>query len=182
MTARIFLAALGTAAFALPAAAAITVIGNSAARLCYEASESQLRTGAGIDNCDRALATENLTRHDTVATHVNRGILRLRKGRIDGAIEDFDSAIALDPGQAEAYLNKGLALLRMPGGPDQALPLFDTALQRNTRKPALAYYGRAVAHELGGRVRDAYRDYRQASRLDPKWRDPKTQLARFTVR
>ena len=182
MTARIFLFALGAAGLSIPAAAAVTVIGNSAARLCYEASESQIRTGVGIDNCDRALETENLSRYDTVATHVNRGILRMRKGRIDDAIADFDAAIELDPRQAEAYLNKGLALLRMPGGPEQALPLFDSALQRNTRKPALAYYGRAVAHELGGRIRDAYRDYRQASRLEPKWRDPKTQLARFTVR
>ena len=182
MTARTFLFALGAAAFAFPAAAAITVIGNSAARLCYDAAESPLRSGAGIDHCDQALEVENLNRHDTVATHVNRGILRLRRGRIDEAIVDFDAAIALDPGQAEAYLNKGLALLRLPEGPDQALPLFDSAIQHKTRKPALAYYGRAVAHELGGRIRDAYRDYRHASRLDPDWRDPKTQLARFTVR
>jgi Flp pilus assembly protein TadD len=117
-----------------------------------------------------------------VATHVNRGILKLRKGSVDGAIADFDRAIALDSGEAEAYLNKGMALLRLPGSGEQAVGLFDTALAKKTRKPAFAYYGRAIAHELNGRIPDAYRDYRQASALEPKWRDPRNELARFTVR
>ena len=55
-------------------------------------------------------------------------------------------------------------------------------VKKNTRRPAIAYYGRAVAHELGGNVKQAYRDYRQASLIEPKWRDPQTELARFTVR
>ena len=59
--------------------------------------------------------------------------------------------------------------------------MFDSALEKKTRRPELAYYGRAVAHELTGEVRAAYRDYRQASRLDPKWRQPKADLARFKV-
>jgi hypothetical protein len=59
--------------------------------------------------------------------------------------------------------------------------MFDTAIAKKTRRPELAYYGRAVAHELAGQVRAAYQDYRQASRLDPKWRQPKLELARFRV-
>ena len=182
MTASKFLFALGFAAAAVPSAAAVTVIGNSSARLCFEASESRVPTGAGIENCDRALTSENLSRYDMVATLVNRGILKLRKRDLDSAIADFDSAIKLDPRQAEAYLNKGLAILRMPDGADRAVPLFDTALARKTRKPALAYYARGVAHELGGRTRQAYFDYRQASLLAPDWSDPREQLSRFSVR
>jgi hypothetical protein len=39
-----------------------------------------------------------------------------------------------------------------------------------------------VANELSGHVRAAYEDYRQASLLDPTWKDPKADLARFRVR
>jgi tetratricopeptide (TPR) repeat protein len=170
------------AALAAPAHAAITVVGNSFARVCYNAAESRFGGTEAIGDCDQALRQENLGGSDTVATYVNRGILKLRTGGIEAAIADFDRAIELDPGEAEAYLNKGMALLRLPNGEQRALGLFDAALARKTRKPAIAYYGRGVANELSGNIRQAYRDYRQASALEPKWRDPKDQLARFTVR
>jgi hypothetical protein len=34
---------------------------------------------------------------------------------------------------------------------------------------------------MAGQVGAAYRDYRQASLIDPKWRQPKEELARFRV-
>ena len=34
---------------------------------------------------------------DLVATYVNRGILKLRRGQIEAAIADFDAALRLDP-------------------------------------------------------------------------------------
>jgi tetratricopeptide (TPR) repeat protein len=180
---RLFLVTAAALAIAGPAAAAVTVIGNSSARLCFEATETLLTPRAdSMRRCDEALQMEALSDYDRVATLVNRGILKLRSGKVDDAIVDFDAASARDPRQPEAYLNKGLALLRQPGGWEQAMPLFDTALERETRKPALAYYGRAVAHELAGRLREAYRDYQQASRTDPKWSMPMKELARFRVK
>ncbi|MFN3388558.1 MAG: tetratricopeptide repeat protein [Allosphingosinicella sp.] len=162
-------------------AAQAVVLGHSSARLCYEAADSRgATTKQSLDRCDQALAEEALSRHDEVATYVNRGILKLRQNRIDAAIADFDAAIARDPDQAEAYLNKGVASLRREQWA-QALPLFDTALAKETIRPAIAHYGRAVAHEMGGNVRQAYNDYREASRLAPKWRDPQVELSRFTV-
>ncbi len=182
MKLRTFLFAAGAALAATPAIAAVTVVGNSSARLCYDAAESGAVGAQGMGYCDKALREENLSSYDTVATHVNRGILKLRRNDLDDAIADFDRAISMDPQQAEAYLNKGIAVLRQPGGKDEAVRLFDTAIERNTRRPAIAYYGRAVAHELSGRIRQAYFDYRQASAADPKWAEPKAELARFTVR
>jgi tetratricopeptide (TPR) repeat protein len=172
---------LALAACAVPAAAAVTVLGSTSARMCYEAADARsTQTTDGIRRCDQALAEENLSHYDMVATLVNRGILRLRMNRLDSAIADFDSALANDPNQAEAYLNKGMAVLRQPNGWDAAVPLFNTALAKRTTRPAIAYYGRAVANELGGRVRAAYFDYREA-RLEPKWADPQKELARFNV-
>jgi len=180
MRARLMIAAL-LAAAAVPASAGVVVVGNSDARLCYEAADSPLMPNAGdIRRCDEALLRESLSNYEIVATHVNRGILRLRRGLVDGAVADFDRAIALDPEQPESYLNKGAALIRREN-PQEALQLFTVALERNTTRPALAHYGRAVANEALGNVAAAYRDYRRASELDPDWAEPRADLRRFRV-
>ena len=183
MTIGKFLITAAVAALAVPAAAAVTVIGATSARLCYEAAEARSTPAdSNIDRCDEAIKGEALTEYEMVATYVNRGILKLRMGRIDDAISDFDTAIARNPDEPESYLNKGMAKLRLPNGWDEAVPLFDTAIAKETRRPAIAYYGRAVANELGGRLKQAYHDYREASRIDPEWQDPQRDLARFSVR
>jgi tetratricopeptide (TPR) repeat protein len=177
-----FLVTTAVLLVAAPAFGAVQVIGSSSARLCYEAAETQGKpTAAEVERCDTALSEEALTPDDEVATYVNRGILKLRLGRIAEAATDFDSAIRLDPNEPEAYLNRGMAALRIDDGA-LALSLFDRALAKKTRRPALAYYGRAAAQELSGKLREAYLDYRQASLIEPQWRDPQVELARFTVR
>lgn len=164
-----------------PALGAVSAIGNTAARSCYLAAETGgSPTTDVLRFCDDALV-QSLSHDETVATLVNRGILKSKLGNFDGAISDYDAALSHDPDQAEAYLNKGFALLDLAETGDQAKPLFDTALAKKTRRPELAYYGRGVAHEMSGQVQAAYRDYRQASRMDPKWRQPKLELARFRV-
>ena len=169
------------AAVSVPAFGAVTVIGNSSARMCFEAADSpMLPSNRDVQRCDSALADEALSRHDMVATHVNRGILRLRRGQVPAAIADFDTAIQMDPTQPESYLNKGAALMRLDN-PVEALQLFTIALERNTRRPAIAHFGRAIANEELGNVRDAYRDYQRASELEPDWADPRTELRRFRV-
>ena len=64
--------------------------------------------------------------------------------------------------------------------------LFDSgpeeyAFERNTTRPALAHYGRAIANETMGNLNAAYRDYTAASRIAPEWREPRQELARFRV-
>jgi tetratricopeptide (TPR) repeat protein len=181
MTVRAVLISATALLIAAPAAASITVVGGSLARSCYLAAESQVApTWDDFEACDRALA-DGLNRRDTVATHVNRGVLRLRRGDVNGALRDFDTATALDPREAEAYLNRGVALLRNDRAAE-ALPNFDAALARRTRRPAFAFYGRAGAHEELGNIRAAYADYRRASELEPRWAPPRQELARFRVR
>ena len=180
MRKKLVLAAL-LAAAAAPASAGVFVVGNSDARMCYESAESELLPMVrDIRRCDEALLRESLSNYEIVATHVNRGILRLRRGLLDEAVADFDRAIALDPQQPEAYLNKGAALIRRQN-PQEALQLFTVALEHNTSRPAIAHFGRAVANEELGNLAAAYRDYRRASELDPDWADPRTELLRFRV-
>jgi len=169
------------AALAAPASAAVIVIGNSDARLCFEAADNRLLPSQrDIRRCDDALLRETLSGYEVVATHVNRGILRLRREQTDEAVADFDRAIALDPNQAEAYLNKGAAFIRR-ANPAEAVQLFTVALERNTTRPAVAHYGRAVAQEALGNVAAAYRDFRRASEIAPEWREPRIELTRFRV-
>jgi tetratricopeptide (TPR) repeat protein len=181
MANRTLIVAAAFAAMSVPASAAVTVLGSSDARMCFEAADSTLTPGLSqLRFCDNALGQESLSEHDIVATYVNRGILRLRRNQIEAAITDFDSAIQLDPRQPEAYLNKGAALLRVNNN-SEAAELFSASLENNTRRPELAHFGRAVAYEALGNVRGAYQDYREASALSPHWRDPQIELARFRV-
>ena len=169
------------AAVSVPALGAVTVLGSSSARMCFEAADSPLMPSQrDVRYCDQAFAENAMSQHDTVATYVNRGILKLRRNRIEEAIADFDQAIRLDPRQPEAYLNKGAALIRLNDA-DGALPLFTSALDLHTRRPEIAHFGRAIAYETLGNVREAYADYRRASELDPDWADPQTELQRFRV-
>ena len=169
------------AAVSVPALGAVTVVGSSSARMCFEAADSPLMPSLrDMRYCDEALTQGAISDHDTIATYVNRGILRLRRSQIDVAIADFDRAIALDPQQPEAYLNKGAALIRL-NNPTEALQLFTAALEYHTRRPEVAHYGRAIANETLGNVRAAYNDYRRASELDPDWAEPAAELSRFRV-
>ena len=181
MTTRKLVLAAALAAVAVPASASVMVIGNSAARACYEAADSPLSPQVtDIRGCDGAIRDEALNRDDLVATFVNRGILKLRRNNVNEAILDFDTAIEMNPNQPEAYLNKGAALIRLDN-PSEALRLFTVALERNTTRPELAHFGRAVANETLGNTRAAYNDYRRASELDPDWPDPREELTRFRV-
>jgi tetratricopeptide (TPR) repeat protein len=175
----VFAALLAAAAF--PASASVMVIGSSSARACYEAADSPRNPDLqDYRACDQALRDEALTRENIVATHVNRGILRLRRGQIAMAIADFDDAMRINPAQPEAYLNKGAALMRLENA-TEALPLFTASLERNTIRPEIAHYGRAIANETLGNTRAAYDDYRRASELRPDWEEPRVELRRFRV-
>ena len=173
---------LGAAIAATPAAASVSVLGGSAARQCFQAAESPMMpTTETLDVCDLAITSEPLTDRDMVATYINRGILRVRVGRTGDGISDFNRAIERDPTVAEAWFNRGVALMRT-GDAEQAMPSFQAAVERSTNRPALAYFGRAVANEALGNMPAAYADYRRASELDPDWDRPKSELRRFQVR
>jgi tetratricopeptide (TPR) repeat protein len=113
---------------------------------------------------------------------VNRGIILALRGDHSRALLDYERAIALDPGQPEAYLNKGLLLLRVPQREREALAAIDLAIAKRTTEPALAFFARAVAHEGLGDLSAAYRDYRQAATLAPQWAPPVRELRRFRTK
>jgi len=175
------LAVAAAGGIAASAQASIIVIGSSPGAACYRSARAGVTSPQALRTCDEALASGMLSARETVATHVNRGIVRLLGRNYDGAVADFDRAIKLDPNEPESYLNKGSAFLRMGLPPTQALPLFQEAINRKTRRPELAYYGRGIAHEEAGNLNAAYRDYKRAQELAPRWDEPARELSRFQV-
>lgn len=166
---------------ALPASAAIMTIGGSYAEGCYHAAEARSATPENLNSCDRAFTEQALTAEDRLATHVNRGILKMIRKDYGPAESDFQAAIAMNPGVSEPWLNMAILQLNQ-GRSAQSLPLFDKALQLGTRRPEIAYYGRAIANEDLGNVKAAYSDLRHVVSLKPEWSDPKVDLARYQVR
>jgi tetratricopeptide (TPR) repeat protein len=175
---------LAAAASLIPGAASASsmVIGSGLARMCFEAADSERATPGTLDACNRALSDEPLSYDDQVATYVNRGIIRARMSDFAGAESDYDHAIRLDPTEPEAYLNKGALVLKTQQDWRQARDLFDAALERRTRRPEIAYFGRAITNELAGDLAGAMADYQKASDLAPNWEEPRKELTRFTVR
>ncbi|KPF79889.1 hypothetical protein IP88_01255 [alpha proteobacterium AAP81b] len=174
---------LALALVATPAVAASDdagVIGTPAARRCFEAAAAGARSPSARRACDDALDDPRLSAKARAATLTNRGILRAAGDDGRGAIADYDAAIALHPGSAEAFVNKGLALLHI-GRHEPALAALTTGLDLGPGRPAVAYYARGVASELLGRLRDAYRDYGMARQLEPDWPAPARELARFRI-
>ena len=165
----------------LAASQAITSVGSSDAEACFEAARDQRRSQSDLVICNQALSGV-LASSDAVATHVNRGIIHALRADYAQALKDYDKAISLNPGQAEAFLNKGLLLIRVPNQEREALEAIDRAIAMKTMHPALAHFARAIAHEGLGDLDAAYRDYRQAASLDPDWILPAQELRRFRTK
>ena len=177
------------AAFLLgvPASAAlaeVTVIGNGLAAECSSAARSAAGNAPArneaMQMCTLALQEEVLTPHETAATYVNRGVLRMVARAFPDARADFDAALRIEPRLGEALTNRGAALIGQ-GHDAEGIADIDKGLALNPTQPEKAYYNRAVAEERLGDLKSAYGDYRKAQELKPDWDLPKTELARFRV-
>lgn len=176
------LLASGAAALALTAAADayVFVVGENYASVCYQHTRAGNYTDDAIEDCNDALTRDVLSARDRASTFVNRGVIHLKRGNIDSAWADFNSAVATDPTLAEGYLNRGAVFMRR-NDYSSALREINAGLERSPDNLAQAYLNRGVAHEETGNVRAAYQDYRRAADLAPNWDEPRTELARFRV-
>ena len=161
--------------------ASVLTVGGAYAYSCYKAADGSGATATSLDACNRALVEEALTAQDRAATYVNRGILHLRRVSLHRADADFDAALKLNPHEPEAWLNKAILNARYGKSAD-ALPYVSKALENGTRKPAIAYFVRAMAYEDSGKIAAAYQDFQRARSLAPKWDEPAIELRRFQVR
>ncbi len=109
--------------------------------------------------------------------HKNYGALLEDLKRFEDAVDSYDSAIALQPDDADAYNNLacGLALLKL-GQFDPALASFDTAIALNPGY-AEAYSNRGVALEDVNRLGAAAADFDKAIALRPEFSEAGSNLA-----
>jgi tetratricopeptide (TPR) repeat protein len=173
--------AAGAAALLVPSVAAIgatLTMGGPLSQLCYQAALTHDDRSSSMEACDRSLGEEALTAPDRAATLNNRGILRMRSGRLAEADADFDAALAIDRNIPDPSLNKGFQRLRAGNGRD-ALPLLDEGIKRRPSRAALAYLARGLAYEDIGNFDAAYADLQRARQLEPRWALPARYLARY---
>ncbi|HUG45244.1 MAG TPA: hypothetical protein VMK31_01870 [Sphingomicrobium sp.] len=176
--------ALAALALGLPAGAAnagiVTLGDNSMAGDCFDFAERGDSRMDALTICSRALKLEPLDTENRAATHVNRGVLRMIHQDYVAAERDFDTALALDPEQSDAWLNKGFLRLRHGDGA-AALPYLERAMKLGMRRPALVYFARGIAHEQSGNLRAAYDDLRRAREMEPGWSMPEQALSRYQL-
>ncbi len=99
----------------------------------------------------------------------NRGGALQEKGQLDRALEDYNSAIAMDPAYADAYISRGGAF-RKKKQFYRALDDFDKAVALSDDN-ADAYLGRGMLFADMGQFARAIADYDAVVRLQPFYGD-----------
>jgi tetratricopeptide (TPR) repeat protein len=161
--------------------AAVVVQRGGFAYDCFVAAKAGRNTADGLRACSTAINSEPLSARDLAGTYVNRGLLYMTQRAYAKAERDFDQAIAVDPLIAEAYVNRGAALIgerRFAEG----VAAITRGLNDGSQEPAKAYYNRAIGYEGLDNDQAAYADYVKAAQLDPGWLAPRRELQRFKTR
>lgn len=163
------------------ASAQLLVLGEGDAAQCYRYAK-QGNTGgrSAIKTCKAALE-QAITTKDRAATHVNRGILLMRKEKHVQAIKDYQAALKLRPELTEAYVNLAAAQIHLDRL-DDALISLNTALEdeTSTTRPA-ALVNRAILYDRQEKYNLAYRDLKTAKLLNPDWDMIDALLAHYIV-
>lgn len=196
---RIIASAIGAVAVAgallVPAAAsaqAIAVFGGGFGESCWRAAlastfihmdsavqEAHWKADA-IATCDDAIAQGQLDRKDLASTYVNRAILEMSRENYRLAEDNVRSALRYMPKLPEAHVDLGSALINQRRYQD-GVKETELGLSLGSKEPERGYYNLGIAYEHIGDLQKAYESYRQASTLNPKWQDPRDEMARFTV-
>jgi eukaryotic-like serine/threonine-protein kinase len=96
---------------------------------------------------------------------VNRGVMRIRRGHHQDAVADLSAAIALKPGQFEAYINLSMAFQGLERW-DEALLTLGRAIEGHPDE-AVLYRARSQVYLLRSRTKEALEDLRHAIALLP---------------
>ncbi|XP_049854365.1 uncharacterized protein LOC126335302 isoform X1 [Schistocerca gregaria] len=91
-----------------------------------------------LKNANRSLVNHIFVyRKDAALAYNNRGHIRYLQVNFDGAIEDYDKAIAIDPDLAVAYYNRGTVFYRL-GNFEDALTDMEHAVRLEAKNGEFA--------------------------------------------
>lgn len=165
---KILLASVFSLSMTASASAQIVVQGGGAARDCYMSTKMGNPGRLGTIKTCRVALTEALSNKDLAATHVNLGVLLMRKGDYSDAQTHYAKAIKLRPNLAEAHINHAASLI-YTADYSAAVKSIDMAIEIGTEKLPEALYNRAVAYDRLENYKGAYKDLKQALVLRPDW-------------
>ncbi|HEX3952330.1 MAG TPA: tetratricopeptide repeat protein [Stellaceae bacterium] len=125
--------------------------------------------GDDLEKAERLCRAMIAATDDNFGTHHVLGLVLARQARFDEALTSYDAALALQPDNSLALVNRGNALLAA-GKPGKALLSYDRAL---TAAPAYpdALTGRAAALQRLDRLDEALASSEAALSLQPQHRD-----------
>jgi tetratricopeptide (TPR) repeat protein len=147
-----------------------------AATRCSQAAAGGFDLHQGLSHCDTALGDPAMIHRGALL--VDRGIVRTALGDVQGAMADYDAAIAVSPELGDAYINRASANIALKHY-DNAKADLARGLQLGAANLAVAYFDRAVIADDEGDAQAAYRDYNQALSLKPDYEAARRELTRF---
>lgn len=160
-------------------------VSNTLARSCYISALTMVKGGRplgateGLSTCTAAL-TEPASDEVRAATYDNRGILYDATQNYSDAYTDFNNSIRLNANLGDAWLNRGVAKIRMKN-PEGALSDIQRGMELGPSLMDVGYYDKGVAEMLLGRVPEAYADFKRALEIDPGFTLAADALKNFTV-
>lgn len=113
-------------------------------------------------------------RRDQALLCIAKGNLLLDRGDLDGAAEQFRQASELDPVNAGAHYNLGLALAKLKRA-QEARSQFQEAIALDP-KFVLAYNALGLSYKKAGQFIEAQTAFRQALHVDPQCAEAKNNL------
>jgi tetratricopeptide (TPR) repeat protein len=159
----------------MPAAAqmAVTTVGATDGSLCYQNAQNDFSTDTGP--CDEAIRDTATSRRDKMKTYVNRGIIYNRKGDLEAAVADFNAALEINDGIAEAYLNRGNSYF-LAARYDDALADYEQSLLLEISKPWAAWYNIGLVYDAKKDADKARAAYQKALALNPDFTQARLKL------
>jgi tetratricopeptide (TPR) repeat protein len=100
-----------------------------------------------ISRCDSLIGNEKSTQPDRIRAVLARAAAYDRKQQYDRAIADYDTALQLDPAQADAFNHRG-EVWRRKGDRPHALADFGAAIRLNPEHSAARSNYKSLAQEL----------------------------------
>ncbi len=177
---KILLATVFSLGMSVSASAQIIVQGNGAARDCYMSAKMGDRGQLGTIRTCRSALLDELSTRDLAATHINLGVLYMRRGDNADAQTHYKKAIDLRPSTSEAYINYGASLI-YTGNYQEAINAINKAIELKTVKMPEALFNRAMAYDGLENYKGAYKDLKQALVLKPEWPAALNAIDNYTV-